>query len=134
MDFQPHSSDVPLTSGPSKASSACDLLIARVGDGLWRRNVHVWGNGLVHKGPKADAEVAGEFAHLAGQLGAQVLDIPQIILHGVGQVHQVVDVHGVVFHLPHLDTKDLGVICNVTQQRSETLSWEKQRGLITGVG
>lgn len=99
---------------PYRPPLAWDLLIARVLDGFWRRDVHVGGNGLVHKGPKADAKVAGELAHLTGQLGTQVLDVLQIVLHGVGQVHQVVDVHRVVFHLAHVDTEHLGVICNGT--------------------
>lgn len=55
MDFQPCSSDIPLTSGPYRTPSAWDLLIARVCDSFWRRDIHVGGNGLVHKGPKADA-------------------------------------------------------------------------------
>jgi len=55
MDFQPCSRDVPLTSGPYRTPSAWDLLIARVCDGFRRRDIHIGGNGLVHKGPKADA-------------------------------------------------------------------------------
>lgn len=127
-DFQPQSGDVPLASNPYRPPSAWNLLIARVFEGFWRRDIHVGGNGLVHKGPKTDAQVAGELAHLAGQRGAQVLDVPQIVLHGVGQVHQVVDVHRIVFHLTHLDLEDLGVICNMAGQRSERASPGRNKG------
>lgn len=60
------------------------------------------GHVLVHKGAEAQPEVAGELAHLMGQLGAQVTDGFQIILHRQREVHQVVHVHRVVLHLPHL--------------------------------
>ena len=32
------------------------------------------------------------------QLCAQHFDAPQVILHGVGKVHEVVEVHGVALH------------------------------------
>lgn len=65
-------------------------------------NVGERGHVLVHKGAEAQPEVAGELAHLMGQLGAQVTDGVQIILHREGEVHQVVQIHRVVLHLPHL--------------------------------
>lgn len=65
-------------------------------------NVGERGHVLVHKGAKAQPEVAGELAHLMGQLGAQVPDGVQIILHREGEVHQVVQIHWVVLHLSHL--------------------------------
>lgn len=87
-----------------------NLLIAGVCEGFWWGDVHVRGHRLVHKGSKANPQVTGELAHLGGQLGAQILDAPQIILHGVRQVHQVVDVYRVILHLPHLDRELLGII------------------------
>ena len=60
------------------------------------------GHVFIHKGPKAQPEVAGELAHLVRQLGAQVTDGVQIIFHGKREVHQVVEIHWVVLHLPDL--------------------------------
>lgn len=68
-------------------------------------NVGERGHVLVHKGAEAQPEVAGELSHLMGQLGAQVTDGFQIILHREGEVHQVVQIHRVVLHLPHLQLK-----------------------------
>lgn len=77
----------------------------RVGE---RRNV------FVHEGAKAQTEVAGELPHLLSQLGAQVADVVQVVVHGQGQVHQVVEVHGVILHLPHLHSERGPVTCTRT--------------------
>lgn len=69
---------------------------------MFFRNVGVRGHVFVHKGAEAQSEVAGELAHLMGQLVAQVTDGVQIIFHREGEVHQVVEIHRVVLHLPHL--------------------------------
>lgn len=69
---------------------------------MFFRNVGERGHVLVHEGAEAQPEVAGELAHLMGQLVAQVTDGVQIILHREGEVHQVVEIHRVVLHLPHL--------------------------------
>jgi len=58
---------------------------------------------FLHEGAEAQAELAGEAAHLAGQRGAQVLDHLQVVRHGRRHVHQVVDVHGVVLRLLNSD-------------------------------
>lgn len=60
---------------------------------------------FVHKGTKTQPEVAGEFSHLLGQLGAQITDGVQIVFHGKREVHQVVQIDRVVLHLPHLQPK-----------------------------
>lgn len=52
-------------------------------------------------------EVRGDLWHLHPQTGTQVLDILQIILHGVGQVHQVVQVDGIIFSSFELQVKRL---------------------------
>lgn len=54
-------------------------------------------------------EVWGDLWHLLHQTGSQVLHILQIILHGVGQVHQVVQIDGVVFCSFELQVKNLGL-------------------------
>lgn len=72
------------------------VLGRRVGEGR-----HVF----VHEGAKAQPEVAGELPHLQGQFGAQVTDGVQVVLHGQRQVHQVVEIHRVVLHLPHLQAE-----------------------------
>lgn len=79
-----------------------DLPVTGVFESLWWGDVHIWRYRLVHKGPKANPKVASNPAHLGSQLGTQGLDARQIILHGEGQVHQVVDVYRVILHLPHL--------------------------------
>ena len=60
-------------------------------------------HGFLHEGAEAQAELAGEVAHLPGEGGAQVLDHLQVVRHGRREVHQVVDVHGVVLRLLDFD-------------------------------
>ena len=69
------------------------------------RRVGKRGHVFIHEGAEAQPEVAGELPHLLGQLGAQVPDGFQVVLHGQREVHQVVEVHRVVLHLPHLQAK-----------------------------
>ncbi len=52
-------------------------------------------------------EVRCDLWHLQHQTGSQVLDILQIILHRVGQVHQVVQVDGIIFSSFELQVKRL---------------------------
>lgn len=74
-----------------------------------RRNV------FVHERAKPQAEIAGELSHLFSQLGPQVPDIIQVIVHGQGQIHQVVEVHGIILHLPHLHSERRPVTCTHTK-------------------
>lgn len=82
-----------------------------------RRRVGERGDVFVNERPEPQAEVAGELPHLLGELGAQVSDAVQVILHGQGEIHQVVQVHGVVFHLAHLQLEG----CLVTWGNRETM-------------
>lgn len=84
--------------------------VTRVPDGLFGGGVHVRGDGLVHKGAKAHAQVAGGAVHGLGQALAQRPQAVEVVVHGVGEVHEVVEVHGVVLDLPHFDRKALGVV------------------------
>lgn len=54
-------------------------------------------------------EVRGDLWHLQHQTGSQVLDVLQIVLHGVGQVHQVVQVDGIIFRSFELQVECLGL-------------------------
>lgn len=54
-------------------------------------------------------KVTGDLFHLQHETGSQVLDILQIILHWVGQVHQVVQVNGIIFSSFELQVKRLGL-------------------------
>lgn len=54
-------------------------------------------------------EVRGDLLHLQHQTGSQVLDVLQIVLHGVGQVHQVVQVDGIIFRSFERQVKGLGL-------------------------
>lgn len=60
---------------------------------------------FVYKGTKSQPEVAGELAHLQGQIGAKVANGVQIVFHGKREVHQVVQIHWIVLHLPYLHLK-----------------------------
>ena len=52
----------------------------------------IWLEEVTYLGVLCDAPQSLE------ELGAEHLDAPQVILHGVGQVHEVVEVHGVALH------------------------------------
>lgn len=69
------------------------------------------GDVLVYKRPEPQPEVAGELPHLLSQLGAQVSDAVQVILHGQGEVHQVVQVHRVILHLSNLQLEGSLIAC-----------------------
>lgn len=76
-----------------------------------RRCVGERGDILVYKRPEPQPEVAGELPHLLGELGAQVPDAVQVILHGQGEVHQVVQVHRIILHLSNLQLESSLVTC-----------------------
>lgn len=89
------------------------------------------GHVFVHKGTKAQPEVAGELAHLLGQLGTQVTDGVQIIFHGKREVHQVVEIHWVVLHLPHLQPKPCLVSWMGRWKQNCWLVYSQTRGRVT---
>lgn len=81
----------------------------RVGE---RRNV------FVHKRAKTQPEIASELSHLFSQLGPQIANIVQVVVHGQGEIHQVVQVHGIVLHLPDLNSEGSPVTCTHTRVES----------------
>lgn len=84
--------------------------VAGVPHGFFGGNVHVRREGFVHKSSKAHAQVAGGAVHCLGQAFSQRPQAEQVVVHGEGEVHEVVEVHGVVLHLPHLHREARGVI------------------------
>lgn len=57
------------------------------------------------------SDVAGGVPHLLHQVCPQRLDVGQVVLHGEGEVHQVVQVYGVVLHTLQLHLKGLRLAC-----------------------
>lgn len=55
------------------------------------------------------SKIRGDLLHLQHQTGSQVLDILQIVLHGVGQIHQVVQVNWIIFRSFERQLKRLGL-------------------------
>lgn len=43
-----------------------------------------------------DPEIRGDLLHFLHEVGAEILHVFQIILHGEGQVHKIVQVNGVI--------------------------------------
>lgn len=74
----------------------------RVGEG---RNV------LVYKRPKTKPEIAGELSHFFSQLSSQVPNGVQIILHGEGEIHQIVQIYGIILYLSNLHVERGWVTC-----------------------
>lgn len=86
------------------------LPVAGVLHSLFGWDVHVRWERLVHKSPKAHAEVAGGAVHSLGQTFAQRPQAEEVVVHGVGEIHEVVEIHGVVFYLSHLHREALSII------------------------
>lgn len=59
-------------------------------------------------GRQTHSEVSSNVPHLFHEVSSQLLDTGQVVLHGEGQVHQVVQVYGVVLHTFELHLKALG--------------------------
>lgn len=81
------------------------VLHSRFGGG-----VHVRRERLVHKSPEAHAEVAGGAVHGLGQAFAQCPQAEEVIIHGIGEIHEVVEIHRVVLYLTHLYCEALSII------------------------
>lgn len=84
---------------------------------------------LVYKRPEPQSEVASELPHLLGKLSAQVPDVVQVILHGQGEVHQVVQVHGIILHLSNLQLEGSLVTCanrEALYVRAHPTCWEPE--------
>lgn len=101
-----------LCANTSLAPSGCTHHLPNAGIVLvsWccvgeRRNV------FVHERAKPQTEIARELSHLFSQLGPQIADVIQVVVHGQGQIHQVVEIHGIILHLPHLNSERGPVTC-----------------------
>lgn len=84
--------------------------VAGVFHSLSGGDVHVRWERLVHKCAKAHAEVAGGAVHGLSQAFTQRSQAEEIIVHGVGEIHEIVEIHRIVLHLTHLDGEAFGVI------------------------
>lgn len=84
--------------------------VARVFHRLLRWDVHVGRQRLVHKCTKAHPQVAGGAAHRRCQAVAERPQAEEVIVHGEGEIHQVVEVHRIIFHLTDLHGKALSII------------------------
>lgn len=91
----------------------CLLPVAGVLHGLFGGDVHVGRYRLVHKSSKAHAEVAGGAVHGLGQAFSQRPQAEEIVIHGVGEIHEVVEINRVVLHLTHLHCEALCIILGV---------------------
>lgn len=73
--------------------------------GTWVRG-GVWTAGLAgvlgrdHEGHLTNAAGLGDFVECPEQVASQLLDIDEVVEHGVGEVHQVVQVDGVALGPP----------------------------------
>lgn len=66
-----------------------------------------------------DLEVGGDFSHFPHEFSAEVFDVFQIVLHGVGQVHQVVQIDGVVISPPEFQVYGLWFALNIKHKRTQ---------------
>lgn len=95
---------------PGSPGLVIHLRVAWVSHSFWWGDVHIWRYRFVHEGTEAHTQVTGGFAHFFSQSISQFPKLCQVIIHGVGQVHQVVQIHRVVSHLPHLQSERPRVI------------------------
>lgn len=58
---------------------------------------------LVHEAPEAQPEVACQVPHGRRDLASELRELVLVVLHGLGEVHQVVEVDGVVGRLAVLE-------------------------------
>ena len=72
---------------------------------------------LVHEAAEADPKVAGDVADGGGELAAELDHVLPVVRHGVGEVHEVVDVDGVLLGGDHPET-DPGLLSRQSITRS----------------
>lgn len=84
--------------------------VAGVFHSLFGGDVHVRWERLVHKCAKAHAEVAGGAVHGLSQAFTQRPQAEEVVIHGVGEIHEIVEIHRIVFHLTHLHREAFGII------------------------
>ena len=83
----------PLDGTQTKTSTAqgSDLLSGHGGD--------VGHDDLVDEGAESEPEVGGDVLHGGGEEVSERRELLLVVLHRLGEVHQVVEVHGVVLGL-----------------------------------
>lgn len=89
---------------------------ARVLHSLLGGDVHIRWQRFVHKSPKSHAQVAGGAVHGLRQSLSKRPQAEEVIIHGVGEVHEVVEIHRVVVYLTHLYFEVLGVILEIGKE------------------
>lgn len=79
------------------------------------------------EGIRTHPEVTGDILHLFYEVGSQLLDTGQVVLHGEGQIHQVVQVYGVVLHTFELHLKALRFTYtwDMKHQKHNTKAWRR---------
>lgn len=55
-----------------------------------------------------DPKIRGNPLHFPHEVSTKVLDILQIVLHGEGEVHKIIEVYGVIFSTLEFQIKSLG--------------------------
>lgn len=77
---------------------------------IFRHGGYVGHEDLVDERSEPKPEVGGDLLHLLGQLSSQRGQFFLVVLHGLGQVHQVVQIDGVVFGLRVLDVQSVDFV------------------------
>lgn len=92
--------------------------------GTWVRG-GVWTAGLAgvlgrdHEGHLTNAAGLGDFVECPEQVASQLLDIDEVVEHGVGEVHQVVQVDGVALGPPEGHVEGSRLTCQQRRGGSE---------------
>lgn len=66
-----------------------------------------------------DAQVFSDVPHLLGKVGSQILDILKIRSHRVTEVHQEIQIDGIILCPLERESKLLRLICRVTKMREK---------------
>ena len=111
------SSKIMIVPGSSQVSNWANVTQGySIKKGVWRYkklrendvSLHCWWEGNGNRGRRTHPEVTRGVPHLFHEVSAQLLDAGEVVLHGEGQIHQVVQVYGVVLHTLELHHKALG--------------------------
>lgn len=93
---------------------------------LWKDNLlgrncaDVRHRDFVHKGAEAEAEVGRDALHPLGEKVAKLGQLVLVVLHGFGEVHQVVEIHWVILSLGVLQLHVVSFICNMTSESEQS--------------
>lgn len=61
--------------------------------------IDVWHYDFVDKATETQTEIACNLAHALDQQLAQIGQFLLVVLHGLAQVHKIVEIHGIIFRL-----------------------------------